>query len=56
MKITAVKTYFIPPEISVTAWGPGRTWILVKLETDEGLEGWGETHRALSQTEVRQRS
>ena len=45
MKITAAKTYFIPPEVSVTAWGPGRTWILVKLETDEGVEGWGETHR-----------
>jgi galactonate dehydratase len=45
MKITAVRTYIIPPEVSVTAWGPGETWVLVKLETDDGIEGWGETHR-----------
>jgi galactonate dehydratase len=45
MKITAVKTYIIPSEISATDWGGGETWVLVKLETDEGIEGWGETHR-----------
>lgn len=45
MKITAVQTYIIPSEISATDWGGGETWVLVKLETDEGIEGWGETHR-----------
>lgn len=45
MKISAVKTFIVPPEISATDWSVGETWVLVKLETDEGIEGWGETHR-----------
>jgi galactonate dehydratase len=44
MKVTAVKTYLVPPEISVTSWGKGQYFALVKLETDEGIEGWGEAH------------
>lgn len=31
MKITAIKTYRVPPR-----------WLFVKLETDEGVSGWGE--------------
>lgn len=31
MKITALKTYAVPPR-----------WLLLKIETDEGLSGWGE--------------
>jgi L-alanine-DL-glutamate epimerase-like enolase superfamily enzyme len=40
MKLTNVKTYVVktdPPN-----WG-GHIWFFVKLETDEGIEGWGET-------------
>ena len=40
MKLTGVKTYVVktdPPN-----WG-GILWFFVKLETDEGIEGWGET-------------
>ncbi|MHC4709170.1 MAG: mandelate racemase/muconate lactonizing enzyme family protein [Planctomycetota bacterium] len=40
MKLTNVKTYVVrtdPPN-----WG-GNLWFFVKLETDEGIEGWGET-------------
>ena len=40
MKLTDVKTYVIktdPPN-----WG-GPLWFFTKLETDEGIEGWGET-------------
>ena len=44
MKITAVKTYIVPPEISVTQWCRGKASVLVKLETDEGIEGWGEAY------------
>ena len=39
MKLTDVKTYVVktdPPN-----WG-GNLWFFVKLETDEGIEGWGE--------------
>ena len=31
MKITALKTYLVPPR-----------WLFLKIETDEGLVGWGE--------------
>ena len=40
MKLTGVKTYVIktaPPN-----WG-GLLWFFTKLETDEGIVGWGET-------------
>ena len=40
MKLTGAKTYVVktdPPN-----WG-GILWFFLKLETDEGLEGWGET-------------
>ncbi len=44
MKITAVKTYIVPSELSVTPWGPGQAWALVKLETDAGIVGWGQAY------------
>lgn len=31
MKITSIKTYVVPPR-----------WLFVKIETDEGIVGWGE--------------
>ncbi len=31
MKITALKTYLVPPR-----------WLFLKIETDEGIDGWGE--------------
>ena len=31
MKITALKTFLVPPR-----------WLFLKVETDEGLSGWGE--------------
>jgi galactonate dehydratase len=34
MKITGLKTFQM--------WGEPRNWVFVKLETDEGLYGWGE--------------
>jgi galactonate dehydratase len=44
MKIRAVKTYIVPPRLSVTAWGPGNPWVLVRLETDSGIVGWGQAY------------
>ncbi len=44
MKITAVKTYIVPSELSLTSWGPGVAWVLVKLETDAGIVGWGQAY------------
>ena len=40
MKLTNETTYVVktdPPN-----WG-GNLWFIVKLETEEGIEGWGET-------------
>ena len=37
MKIADVKTFLVHP-------GRGKNWLLVKVETDEGLFGWGESY------------
>ena len=37
MKITDVKTFVVHP-------GRGKNWLLVKVETDEGIHGWGESY------------
>lgn len=37
MKITDVKTHIVHP-------GRGKNWLLVKVETDEGIYGWGESY------------
>ena len=39
MKITGIKTFEIDPGEIV---GPGRTWLFVRVDTDEGISGWGE--------------
>ncbi len=44
MKITAVKTYIVPSDFSETSWGPGAPWVLVMLETDVGIVGWGQAY------------
>ena len=47
MKITAVKTYFLKHPMA-KATGPSnfyyrvRTTLIIKIETDEGISGWGE--------------
>ncbi|MDP3061991.1 MAG: mandelate racemase/muconate lactonizing enzyme family protein, partial [Chloroflexota bacterium] len=37
MKITDIKTFLVNP-------GTGKNWLLVKVETDEGIHGWGESY------------
>jgi galactonate dehydratase len=44
VKITAVKTYIVPPHVSADDWCLGKSWILVKVETDAGISGWGESY------------
>ena len=44
MQITAVKTYIVPPEVSTDDWCLGKAWVLVKVETDSGISGWGEVY------------
>ncbi|MCP5075526.1 MAG: mandelate racemase/muconate lactonizing enzyme family protein [Rhodobacteraceae bacterium] len=44
MKITAVSTFIVPASITGDAWCRGKAWILVKVETDAGITGWGEAY------------
>src|SRR4051794_21652919 len=37
MRVTDVKTFIVHP-------GTGKNWLLVKVETDEGIHGWGEAY------------
>ena len=37
MKVTDLKTFFVDPGIS-------KNWLFVKVETDEGISGWGEAY------------
>ncbi|MEO0752812.1 MAG: mandelate racemase/muconate lactonizing enzyme family protein [Pseudomonadota bacterium] len=44
MKILAVTPFLIAPRPSPDGWSRGQTTLLVKLETSEGLIGWGEAY------------
>ena len=37
MKITGIKTFFVDP-------GTSKNWLFAKIETDEGINGWGEAY------------
>jgi len=37
LKVTDVKTFFVNPGVS-------KNWLFVKVETDEGISGWGEAY------------
>ena len=57
LKITDVKTYIIPAvpkEKTRYDWAGSKEYILVKIETDKGISGWGECYtlgdRVLSTT------
>lgn len=44
MKITDIRTYIVPAHITGDDWCRGKAWILVKVETDTGICGWGEAY------------
>ena len=45
MKIIKVSTYIVPSEVHVNPkWYEGKTFLFVKLETDAGIDGWGEAY------------
>ena len=45
MKITSVKTFLVSPGFS-------KNWLFVKVETDNGLYGWGEAYTQLDRDRV----
>jgi galactonate dehydratase len=46
MKVTDIKTFFVDSGVTVDL-GDTKNWLLIKIETDEGITGWGECHTLL---------
>ena len=44
MKISGLKTFLIPTYASDSEWALGKAFLLIKVETDSGLSGWGEAY------------
>ena len=44
MKITAIKSYVVGSRMSPDGWTRSKPFVFVKVETDEGLIGWGEAY------------
>ena len=42
IKITGIKPFLVRPFSSNPNWTIQKHWLLVKVETDRGIEGWGE--------------
>ena len=49
MKITAIKTYIVAGSESADGWTHIKPFVFVKVETDEGLSGWGEAYALTDQ-------
>ena len=47
MQVTDVKTYLIAPESHRAGMIGSKNWLFAKVETDEGLVGWGEAYTQL---------
>lgn len=46
MKITDIKTFFVDPGVTVDL-GDTKNWLFIRIETDEGIRGWGECYTLL---------
>ena len=42
MKISRIESFLVHPSSSETRWVMQKHWLLVKVETDDGIVGWGE--------------
>lgn len=47
MQVTDVKTYLVNPRSHRAGMIGGKHWLFVKVETDEGIHGWGEAYTQL---------
>ena len=47
MKVTGLKTFLVTPSAKRAGVVGGKNWLFVKVETDEGIEGWGEAYTQL---------
>ena len=44
MQITRLTPYLVAPRPSPDGWSKGQITLLVKLDTKDGLIGWGEAY------------
>lgn len=42
--IAAIRPYIVPVDSDPPDWWPGKVYVLVRVETSDGLVGWGECH------------
>ena len=47
MKVTGVKTFLVTPAAERAGVVGAKNWLFVKVETDEGIHGWGEAYTQL---------
>jgi galactonate dehydratase len=47
MKVSDVKTFLVHPQSHLAGMTGGKNWLFVKVETDEGIVGWGECYTQL---------
>ena len=47
MKVTAVKTFLVTPSAKRAGVVGAKNWLFLKVETDEGIHGWGEAYTQL---------
>ena len=47
MKVTDIKTFLVYPQSHHAGMIGGKNWLFVKVETDEGIVGWGECYTQL---------
>ena len=44
MKVTDIKTFLVNPLNPQVGFIGGKNWLFVRVETDEGIHGWGEAY------------
>lgn len=44
MKIASIRSFLIYPHAPQNGWLGGKNWLFVKVETYEGVSGWGEAY------------
>lgn len=47
MKVTGLKTFLVTPSAKRAGVVGGKNWLFIKIETDEGIHGWGESYTQL---------
>ena len=47
MQVTEIKTFLVSPQSHTAGMIGGKNWLFVKIETDNGLVGWGEAYTQL---------